>query len=60
MKENEHLREEFMKSIKDLKDMYEGGHLVLNPAVMEKFKEYISARSLMDALGQTRSEYEVS
>ena len=51
MKENEKMRDEFMTSLKHLRDMYENGNIVMNPQVMEKFKEYISEKSLLDALG---------
>ena len=40
--ENEILREEYKKSIKELKDLYHKGHIVLNPLVLERFKYYIS------------------
>lgn len=40
-----------MKSIKGLKEFYEKGHIVLNPLVLERFKEHISEKTLLEALG---------
>ena len=50
MDENEILRDEFKKTLKELKNLYHKGHLVLNPVIMERFKYYISDQKIYEAL----------
>ena len=40
--ENELLKDEYMRSVKHLKELYKKGHIILNPQVLERFKLYIS------------------
>ena len=44
-----------MRSIKELKDLYNKGHIILNPQVLDRFKHYISEQRVFEALGQPRN-----
>ena len=49
--ENEMLKDEYMKAVKGLKDMYNKGHIILNQDLLENFKRYVSEQAVFDALG---------
>eukprot|EP00347_Sterkiella_histriomuscorum_P023840 403333206 len=49
--ENEVLREEYMNSLKVLREAYDKGQIILNKTVLERFKVYLNLERVYDNIG---------
>ena len=57
--ENEILRENFMVSLKGIKEMYEGGEIVLNKNVLERLQLHLGKEKIYEAIGK-RTQQQVA
>eukprot|EP00347_Sterkiella_histriomuscorum_P001563 403371552 len=56
--ENEVLREEYMNSLKVLREAYDKGQIVLNQTVLERFKVYLNLERVYDNIGLRKQYFE--
>lgn len=50
--ENELLREDFLRCLSKLKELYETGDLLLNPIALEKLQVYLHPDKILQIVGQ--------